>query len=72
MEGNENQSNGKILNVYLNNVKNDHIQYLPLKSEMQFPGDCNIWVAGFASLILNGYSPKLRSIWYSFVLFSRQ
>lgn len=42
MEGNENQSNGKILNVYLNNVKNDHIQYLPLKSEMQFPGDCNI------------------------------
>lgn len=29
MEENENESNGKILSVYLNNNKNDHIQHFP-------------------------------------------
>ena len=42
MEKNENESNGKTLNVNLNNVKNDHIQHFPQKFEMQLPRDCKI------------------------------
>lgn len=69
MGENENGSNGKTLNVYTNNIKNDYIQHFLWEMEIHLPEDCKIWVAGFASLILNGYLPILRSKWHSFVLF---